>query len=118
MGLSVVLPVIVGRERVVAVVGFEIIVALGFGLGLDFGGDAVVQHFDHVEQSQEVVGEAGAGDDGGDEVDGKDEIAQHTYDEAFVPERDGSIGEHIVKQQDIVDYFTPCLGGGGFDFVP
>ena len=77
-----------------------------------------MQHLDHVEEREKVVGKAGAGDKVGDEVDGKDEIAQHTYDEAFVTEGDGGIGEHVVEQQNIVNHFATRLGCGRLDFDP
>lgn len=93
----------------------QVFVAFGFGLGFDFGGDAVVKHFDNVEEGEEVVDKAGAGKEVGNEVDGENEVAQHPDNEAFVLQWDMGVGEHIVEQQHVVDHLTASLGSNRFE---
>ena len=107
-----------GRECPSFVICLEIFVAFGFGLCLDGRSDAVVQHFDDIEQGNEVVGKAGAGQEVGNEVYGQDKVAQHSDDETLVFERDGGIGKHVIQQKSIVNDFATRLGGSRLDFVP
>ncbi len=79
-------------------IGFEIFVALGFSLGADLRCDAVGDYFDGIEDGQQVVDKACAGNDVGDEIDGEDKIAEGADDDAFVAEGDGGVGEGIEEE--------------------
>ena len=77
-----------------------------FCLSFDLGIDAVGDHFEGGEEGGKVVGEAGYGDEVGDEVDGEDEVAEGADDDAFEPDWHIAGGQHIVEQQGVVGHLA------------